>query len=155
MSIASVMPSRHFILWCPLLLCLQFFPSMKVFSNELAVCIRWPKYWNFSISPFRWYSESISFKIDWFDLLAVEGALKSLLQHHSSKASISQHSAFFTVQLSEPYVTTGKTIALTIRIFVGKMMSLLFNIVSRFVISLLPRTNCLLISDCCHYPQWF
>ena len=119
----------HLILCCPLLLSPSIFPSIKVFSNELALCIRWPKYWSFSfnISPFNEHSGLISFRMDWLDLLAVQGTLKSLLQHHSSKASILQCSAFFIVQLSHPYMTTGKTIAFPRRIFVGKVMSLLFN----------------------------
>ena len=141
------MPSDHLILCHPLLLLPSIFPSIRVFSNESALCIRWPKYWSFSfsISPSNEYSGLISFRMDWWDLLAVQGALKSLLQHHSSKASILQHSAFFTVQLSHPYMTTGKTIALTRRTFVGKVMSLLFNMLSRLVITLLPRSKHLLI----------
>ena len=128
------MPSSHLILCCPILLLPSIFPSIRFFSSELALHIRWPKYCNFSISPSNEYS-GISFRIDWFDLLAVQGTLKSLLQHHSSKASILQHSAFFMVQLLHPYMTTGKTIALTIWTFVGKLMSLLFNTLSRFVIA--------------------
>ena len=133
----SVMPSNHLILCHPLLLLASIFPSIRVFSNESALCIRWPKYWSFSfnISPSNEYSGSISFRMDWFDLLAVQGTLKSLLQHHSSKASILQHLAFFTVQLSHPYMTTGKTMVLTKWTFVGKVMSLLFNTLSRFVIA--------------------
>ena len=129
MSIPLVMPSNHLILCHPLLLLPSLFPSIRVFSNESALCIRWPKYWSFSfsISPSNECSGLISLRIDWFDLLAVQGPLKSLLQHHSSKASVLWHSAFFMVQLSHPYMTTRKTIALTIRIFVGKVMSLLFN----------------------------
>ena len=126
MSIASVMPSNRLILCCPLLLLPSVFPSIRVFSNELAVHIRWPNYWSFSISPSNENSGLISFRTDWFDLLTVQGTLKSLLQHHSSKASILCCSAFFTVQLSHPYMTTGKTIALTRWTFVGKVMSLLF-----------------------------
>ena len=123
------MPSNHLMLCCPRLLLPSIFPSIRVFSNESALCIRWPTYWSFSfrISPFNEYSGLISFRIDWLDLLAVQGTLKSLLQHHSSKASVLQCSAFFTVQLSHPYMTTGKTIALTRRTFVGKVMSLLFK----------------------------
>ena len=121
MSIQSVMPSNHLVLCRPLLLS-SIFPSIRVFSNESALHIRWPKYWSFSISPFNEYSGLISFRIDWFDLLAVQGTLKSLLQHHSSKASILQHSAFM-IQLSHPYMTTGKTTALTISTFVGKVTS--------------------------------
>ena len=148
MSIESVMPSNHLILCHPLLLLPSIFPSIRVYSNESVLCIRWPKYWSFSfsISPSNEYSRLISFRIDWFDLFAVQGTLKSLLQHHSSKASILQHSAFFMVQLSYPYMTTGKTIALTRWTFVGKVMSLLFNMQSRFVIVFLPRSKCLLIS---------
>ena len=120
MSAEWVMPSNHLVLCCPLLLLPSIFPSIRVFSNELALSIRWPKYWNFSISPPTEYSGLISFRIDWFDLLAVQGTLKSILPHHSSEASVLQGSAFFTVQLSQPYVTTGKSIALTIQTFVGK-----------------------------------
>ena len=128
MSIASVMPSKHLMLCRPLLLLPLIFPSIRVFSNDSVLHIRWPKYWSFSfsISPSNEYSELISFRIDYLDLLAVQGTLKSLLQHHSSKASILQRSAFFTVQLSHPYMTTGKTIALTRRTFVRKVISLLF-----------------------------
>ena len=131
MSIESVMPSNQLVL-CPLLLP-SIFPSIRVFSNEPALSIRWPKYWSFSFSlcPSNEYSGLISFRIDWFDLLAVQGNLKSLLQHHNSKASIPQHSAFFMVELSHPYMTTGKTVALTIQTSVGKGMSLLLNILSR------------------------
>ena len=127
MSIESVMPSNHLVLCHPLLLPPSVFPSVRIFSNESVLCIRWPKYWSFSfnISPSNEYSGLISFGVDWLDLLAVQGTLKSLLQHHSSKASILHHSAFFIVQLSHPYMTTGKTIALTRRTFVGKVMSLL------------------------------
>ena len=147
MSIELVMPSNHLILCHPLLLP-SIFPSIKVFSNESVLCIRWPKYWSFSfsISPSNEYSGLISFRMDWFDILAVQGTLKSLPQHHSSKASVLWGSAFFTVQLSHPHMTTGKTIALTIWIFVGKVMSLLFNMLSRFVIAFLPRSKHLLIS---------
>ena len=147
-SIESMMPSNHLILCCPLLFLLSIFPSIRIFSNELAVCIRWPKYssFSFSLSPSNEYSGLISFKIDQFDLLAVKGTLKSLLQHHSSKALILQHSAFFMVQLSPPYMTNEKAIPLTIQAFVGKVMSLLFNALSRFVIAFLPRSSCLLIS---------
>ena len=132
----------------PLLLLPSIFPSIRVFSNESAPCIKWPYYWSFSFSnsPSNEYSGLISFRIDWFDLLTVQGTLKSLLQHHSSKASILQHSAFFIVQLSHPYMTTGKTIALTRWTFVGKVMSLLFNMLSRLVITFLPRSKHLLIS---------
>ena len=142
------MPSNHLILCCHLLLLPSIFPSIKFFSNESVLCIRWPKYWSFSfsISPSNEYSGLISFRMDWLDLPAVQRTLKSLLQHHSSKASILQHSAFFTVQLSHPYMTTGKTIALTRRTFVGKVMSLLFNTLPRLVINLLPRSKRLLIS---------
>ena len=148
MSIELVMPSKHFGLCHPLLLLPSLFPSIRVFSNELTLCIRWPKYWNFSfnISHSNEYSGLISFRIDWFDLFVVQGTLKSLLQHHSSKASVLQCSAFFTVQLSHPYRTTGKTIALTRWTFVGEVMSLLFNMLSRLVITFLPRSKHLLIS---------
>ena len=146
MSIVSVMPSNHLILCRPLLLLPSVFPSLRVFPNELALRIKWPKYWSFSISPCSEYSELISFRIDWFDLLAVQGTLKSLLQHHSSKASVLHCSAFFTVQLSHPYMTTRKTIALSRRAFVGKVMSLLFNMLCRLVIAFLPRSKRLLIS---------
>ena len=147
-SIESVMPSNHLILCHPLLLPPLIYPSIRVFSNELVLCIRWPKYWSFSfsISPSNEYSGLISFRIDWLDLLAVQGTLKSLLQHHSSKTSILWCSAFFIVQLSHPYMTTRKTIALTRRTFVDKVMSLLFNMLSRLVIAFLPRSKRLLIS---------
>ena len=147
MSIKSVMPSNPLILCHLLLLLPSIFPSIRVFSNELALCIRWPKYWSFSfsISPYE-YLGLISFRMDWLDLLAVQGTLKSLLQHHSSKASILWHSAFFIVQLSHPYVTTGKTKSLTRLTFVSKVMSLLFNMPSRLVIVFLPRSRHLLIS---------
>ena len=147
MSIESVMPSNHLILCHPLLLLPSSFPSSRVFSNESALCIRWPKYWSFSfsISPSNEYSGLISFRIDWFDLLAVQGTLKSS-QHHSSKASILQHSAFFVVQLSHPYMTTGKNISLTRQTFVGKVMSLLLNMLSRLVIAFLSKSKHLLIS---------
>ena len=133
MSIELVMPSSHLILCCPLLLLLQIAPSNRVFSNESTLHMRWPKFWSFSlsISPSNEHLGLISFRMDWLDLLAVQGILKSLLQHHSSKASILWRSAFFTAQLSHPYTTTGKTIALTRRTFVGKVMSLLFNMLSR------------------------
>ena len=142
------MPSNHFIFCRPLLLPPSIFSSISVFSNESVLHIRWPKYWSFSynISPFNVYSGLISFRMDWLDLLAVQGTLKSLLQHHSSKASILQRSSFFIVQLSHLYVTTGKTIALTRWIFVGTVMPLLFNMLSRLVITFLPRGKCLLIS---------
>ena len=142
------MPSNHLILCHLLLLPPSIFPSIRVFSNESVLLIRCPKYWSFSFntSPSNEYSGLISFRMDWLDLLAVQGTLKSLLQHHSSKASILQCSAFFMVQLSQPYMTTGKTIALTIQTFAGKVMSLLFNMLSRFVISFLPRSKRLWIS---------
>ena len=142
------MPSNHLLLCCPLLLLPSIFPSIRVFLNESALRIRWPKYWSFSFntSPSNEYSGLISFRMDWLDLLAVQGTLKSLLQHHSSKASILQGSAFFTVQLSHPYMTTGKTIALTRWTFVGKVMSLFFNMLSRLVITFLPKSKCFLIS---------
>ena len=137
------MPSSHLNLYCPLLLPLSIFPSMRVFSNESALRIRRPKYWSFSfnISPSNEYSVLISFRMDWLALLAVQGTIKSLLQHHSSKASIFGHSVFFTVQLSHPYMTTGKNIVLTRRTFVDKVMSLLFNMLSRLVITFLPRSS--------------
>ena len=142
------MPSNHLILCRPLLLLPSIFPSIRVFSNESTLRMRWPKYWcfSFSISPSNEHPGLISFRMDLLDLLAVQGTLKSLLQHHSSKASIFRHSAFFTVQLSHPYMTTGKTIALTRRTFVGKVMSLLFKMLSRWVITFLPRSKRLLIS---------
>ena len=148
MFIESVMPSNHHILCHPLLLLPSIFPSIRVFSNESALRIRWPKYWSFSfsISPSNEHPGLMSFRMDWLDLLAVQRTLKSLLKHHSSKASIFWHSAFFTVQLSHPYVTTGKTIALTRRTFFGKVMSLLLNMLSRLVITFLPRSKRLLIS---------
>ena len=148
MSIESVMPSNHLIFCCPLLLLPSIFPSIRVFSNESALHIRWPKNWSFSfnISPSNEHPGRISFRMDWLDLPAVQGSFKSLLQHHDSKASILWHSAFFTVQLSHPYMTTGKTIALTRWIFVDKIMSLLFNILSRLVITFLPSSKHLLIS---------
>ena len=148
MSIVSVMPSNHLILCCPLLLLPPMFPSIRVFSNESALRIRWPKYWSFSfnISPSNEHPGLISFRMDWLDLLAVQGTLKSFLQHHSSKASILWHSVFFVVQLSHPYMTTGKTIALTRRTFVDQVMSLLFNMLSRLVRTSLPRSKHLLIS---------
>ena len=148
MSIKSVMPSNHLILCHPLLLLPSIFPSIRVFSSESVLCIWWPKYcsFSFSISPSNEYSGLISFRMDWLDLLAVQGTLKRLLQHHSSKASVLQHSAFFMVQHSHPYVTTGKTIALTRWTFVGKITSLLFNMLSRLVITFLPRSEHLLIS---------
>ena len=147
MSIEPVKPSNHLILCCPLLFLVSIFPSIRVFSNESALHIRWPKYWSFSfsISSSNEYSGLISFRIDWLDLLAVQGTLESLLQHHNSKAPILWHSAFFIVQLSHPHTTTGKTITLTRRIFVGKVMSLFFNTLSRFVIAFLPRSKHLLI----------
>ena len=146
MSIKSVMPSRHLILCRPLLLLPSILPSIRVFSDESVLRIRWPKYWSFSISPSYKYSGLISLRKDWLDLLAVQGTLKSLLQHHTSKASILQHSAFFIVQLSHPHMTTGKTIALIRQTFVGKVMSLLFNMLSRLVIAFLPKKKRLLIS---------
>ena len=143
MSIESVMPSKHLTLCHPRLSLPSIFPRIKVFFNESALLIRKPKFWNFSISPSNEHSGLISFSIDWFDLLAVQGTLKSLLQHHSSKSSNLQHSAFFMVQLSHPYLTTGKTIALPNQIFIGKVMSLLFNMLSRFTIVFLSRSNSL------------
>jgi len=150
------MPSNHLIL-CPLQLLSSIFPSIRVFSNESVLHIRWPKYWSFSfsISLSNEYSGLISFRTNWFDLLAVQGTLKSLLQYHGSKASILQCSAFFMVQLSHLYVTTGKTIALTKWTFVCKVISLLFNMLSRLVIAFLPRRKCLLFHDCSYNLQWF
>ena len=147
-SVESVMPSNHLNLCHPFLLLTSIFPSIRIFSNESALCIRWPKYWSFSfsISPSNEYSGLISFRIDWLDLLEVQGTLKSLLQHHCSRASILQRSAFFIMQLSQPYMTTGKTIALTKWTFVGKVMSLIFNMLSRFDTAFFPRSKCLLIS---------
>ena len=141
MSIKSVMPSNHLIFFCPLLLLPSIFPSIRVFSSESVLRNRWPKCWSFSfsISPSNEYSELISFRMDWLDLLAVQGTLKSLIQYHSSKTSILWRSAFFMVQLSHAYMTTGKTVVLTIQTFVGKAMTQLFNMLSRFVISFLPR----------------
>ena len=141
MSIESGMPSNHLILCQPIILPPSIIPSIRVFSNESVLHIRWPKYWSFSLSPSNVYSGLISFKVDWFALLAVQGTLKSLLQHHNSKASILWHSAFFIIQLSHPYMTTGKTRALIIQTFVSKVMSLLFNMLTRFVIALLPRNK--------------
>ena len=148
MSIQSVMPSKNLILCCPLLLLPSIFASIRVFSNKSVLCIRWPKYWRFSFSnrPSDEYSGLISSKINWLDLLAAHGTLKNLLQKHSSKASILWHSAFFIDQLLHPYMTTGKTIALTKWTFVGKVMSLLFNVLSRLVITFLPRSKHLFIS---------
>ena len=147
-AIESVIPSNHLVLYCPLLLLPSIFPSIRVFSNESVLHFRWPKCWcfSFSISPSNGYSILTFFRMDWLDLLAVQGGHKSLLQHHSSKASILQPSAFFMAQLSHPYMTAGKTIALTIRTFVGRVMSLFFNMLSRFVISFIPRNKHLLIS---------
>ena len=145
MSFDSVMPSNHLILCRPLLLLPSIFPSISVFFNESVLRIRWPKYWifSFNISPSNEYPKLISFRMDWLDLLAVQGTLNSLIQHHSSKASILRRSAFFIVHLLHPYMTTGKTIALTRWTFVGKVMSLLFNMLSRLVITFLQRSNCL------------
>ena len=157
MSIESVMPSNHLILCCPLLLMPSIFPSIRVFSNESALRIRWPKYWNFSfnISPSNEHSRLISFRMDCLDLLEVQGTLKSLLQHHGSKGSILQCSAFFIVQLSHPYMTTGKTIALTRWAFVGKVISLLFNKLSRLVTTFLPGVSIFWFHGCSHNLQWF
>ena len=145
MSTESVMPSNHLILCHPLLLLLPIFPSIRVFSNESALRLRWPNF-SFNICPLNEHPGLISFRMDWLDLLAIQGTLKSLLQHHSSKASILQHSSPFIVQLSHPYMTAGKTIALTRWTFVNKVMSLPFNMLSRLVITFLPRSKCLLIS---------
>ena len=149
MSTESVMPSNHHILCRPLLLLPSIFPSIRIFSNVSACPMRWPQHWSFSfsISLSHEYSGLISFRIDWLDLLVVQVTLKSLLQHHNLKASILQRSAFFKVQLSHPFMTTGKTIALTVWTFVGKVISLLFNTLPRFVIAFLPRNKCLLISS--------
>ena len=146
MSFALVMPSSHLILWCPLILLPSIFPTIRDFSNESTFYIKWPKYRNFSISPSNEYSALISLKIDWFNLLVVQGTFRSLLQHHSLKASIRWHSAFFMVELSQPDVTTEKITALTIQTFVSRVMPLLFNTLSRFVLAFLPRRNHLLIS---------
>ena len=148
MSIESVMPSSHLILCCPLILLPPISPSIRVFSNESTLHMRWPKYWSFSFSiiPSKEHAGLISFRMDWLDFLAVQGTLKILLQHQSPKASILRRSAFFTVQLSQAYMTTGKTIALTRRTFVGKVMSLLLNMLSRLVLTFLPRSKHLLIS---------
>ena len=146
MSIESMMPSNHLILCSSLLLLPSTFPSIRVFSNESALHIRWPKYWSFSFNISPKHSGLISFRMDWLDLLAVQGTLRSLVQHHSSKASILLCSAFFIVKLSHPHMTTGKTIALTRWTFVDKVMSLLFNLLSSLVITFLPRSKCLLIS---------
>ena len=151
------MPSNHLILCCLLLLPPSIFPSIRVFTNESALHIRWPKYWSFSfsISPPKEHPGLISFRMDWLDLLAVQGTLKSLFQHHSSKASILQFSAFFIVQLSHSYMTTGKTISLTRQTFVDKVMSLLFNMLSRLVIPFLPRVSFFKFHGCNHHLQWF
>ena len=148
MSTKSVMPSNRLILCHPLLVLLSIFPSIRVFPDESVLCIRWPKYWSFSssISPSSEYSGLLSFRMDWFDLLAVQGTLKSLLQYHSSKASIIQRLGFFIVQFPHPHMTTGKTKALTEWTFVGKVMSLLFNMLCRLAMAFLPRSKCLLIS---------
>ena len=146
MFIESLMLSNHLLLCYHLRLLPSVFPGIRIFPSELAVHIKWPEYWSFSISPSSEYSGLISFRIDWFDLLAVQGTLYSLLQHHSSKASVLQRSVFFTVQLSHPYMTTGKNTALTSQTFVDKTMSLLFNMLSRLVIAFLPRSKHLLIS---------
>ena len=155
MSIKSVMPSNHLIFCHHLLLLPSVLASIRIFSTE-SILIRWPKYWSlrFSISPSNEYSGLISFRMDWLDLLAIQETLKSLLQHHSSKASILRHSAFFIVQLSDPYMTTGKTIALTRRTFVGKVMSLILNMLSRLVVTILPRSKRLLkFHSCSHHLQ--
>ena len=143
MAIKLVTLSNYLLLCCPILFLPSIFPSIRVFSNESALCIRWPKYWSFSfsISPFSGYSGLISFRMEWLDLLAVQGTLNSLLQQHSSKASVRWCSAFFILQLSQPYMTTGKTIALMRWTFIGKVMSLLFNMLSRLVITFLPRSK--------------
>ena len=150
MSIELVIPSNHLILCCPLLLLPSIFPSIRIFSNKSALYIKWPKYWSFSfsISPSTEYSGLIYFRIDWSDLLAVQDTLKSLLQHHSSKASILRRSAFFMIQLSHHYMTTRKTVALTRWTFAGKVMSLIFNMLSRFVIAFLPMRNLQHLNNC-------
>ena len=155
MPIGSVMPSSHLILCCPLFLLLPIPPSIRIFSNESTLCMRWPKYWSFSfsITPSNECSGLISFRMDWLDLLAVQGTLRHLLQHHSSKASVLWHSAFYIVQLPHLYMTTGKTIALTRWTFVGKVMSLLFNMLSRLVIAFLSRSKHLLISRWLQYTE--
>ena len=151
------MLSNHFMLCCPLFLLPSIFPSIRVFSNESVLHIRWPKYWSFSfsISPSNGYSGLISFRMDWLDLLAIQGTLKSLHQHHSSKASILHHSAFFTVQLSHPFMTTGKTIALSKWTFVSKVMSLLFKMMSRFIIAFLLKASVFYFHGCSHHLQRF
>ena len=151
----SMMPSNRLLLCCPLLLLPSIFATIRVFSSESALCIRWSNYWSFSfsISSSNEYSGLISFRIYWFDLPAVQGTLKSLLQQHNLKAPILQHSTLFMVQLSHPYMISGKTIALSICTFVSKVMSLLFNMLSRFIIALLPRSKYLLIHGCSHCPQ--
>ena len=156
-SVKLVMPSNHLILCHALFLPPAIFPSIRVFSNESVLPIRWPKYWSFcfSIRPSNEYSGLISFRMDWLDLLAVQGTLKSLLQHHSSKASILQHSFFFIVQLSHPYMTTGKTLALTRWTFVCNVISLLFNMLSRLVTAFLPMSKHLSLHGCSHHLQWF
>ena len=153
MSIESVMPSNHLILCHPIFLLPSVFPRIRVFSTESAMCIRRPKYWSFSISPSNEYSGLISFRMDWFALLAVQGTLKSLFQHHNLKASVLQCSAFLMVQLSYPYMTTGKTVTLTRETFVSKLISLPFNTLSRFVIAFLPKSKHLLISCYSHHLQ--
>ena len=157
MSIELVMPSNHLILCGPLLFPPSIFPRIRVFSNESVLCIRWPKYWsfNFNISRFNEHPGLISFRMDWLDPLAVARTLKSLLQKHSAKASILWHSAVFIVQLSHPYMTTGKTIALTRWTFVGKVMSLLFKMLSRLVITFLPRISVFSFHGCNYHLQWF
>ena len=157
MSIELVMPSNHLILCSSLLFPSSIFPRIRVFSNESVLCIRWPKYWSFSfnINPFNEHPGLISFRMDWLDPLAVAGTLKSLLQNHSAKASILWHSAFFIVQLSHPYMTTRKTIALTRWTFIGKVMSLLFKMLSRLVIIFLPRISIFSFHGCNHHLQWF
>ena len=158
MSVELVMPANNLFLCHPPFLLPSIFPSIRVFSNESTNHIRWPKYWrfSFSISPSNEHPGLISFRMDWFDLLAVQGTLKSLLQHHSSKASVLRHSVFFIVHLSHPYMTTGKTIALTRQTFVGKVMSLLFNMLSRLIITFLSRSKHFFkFHICSHHLQWF
>ena len=151
----SVMPFNHLILCHPFFLLPSIFPSIRGFSNESALCIMWSKYWSFSISPSNKYLWLISFRIDWFDILAVQGILKSLIQLHSLKASVLRRSAFFSIQLSYLYTTTGKILALTVQTIVIQVISLFFNMLSRFVIAFLPRSKSLLILCYSHHPQWF
>ena len=154
-SIESVMPSNQFIVCCPLLLMHSIFPSIRVFSNDLVIRIKWPKYWSFSFSLSNEYSGLISFRVDWFDLLEVQRTLNNFLQNHNSKASVLPYSGFFIVQLSHLNMSTGKNTALTRWTFVSKVMSLLFNMLSRFVIAFLPRASVFSFHGCSHHSQWF